>query len=284
MRLGRLMGLGLVAAALAAGPATAQGKKWETVRIATEGAYEPWNFTAAGGQLQGFEIDLANDLCRRMGVKCEISAQDWDGIIPGLQAGKYDAIMAGMSITDERRKVIEFSSAYANAPNGLVVEKASPLARMPHTGERFDLGRDEAAALKAIEAVKPLLKGKTIGVQGSTTHASFAEKYFKGTAEIREYKSTEAHDLDLAAGRIDAILADSTTLQGTLKKPEFKGYVMVGPNFNGGILGWGVGAGLRKADGELKGLFDKAVAEAIADGTVKRLSEKWFGLDITPRG
>jgi octopine/nopaline transport system substrate-binding protein len=284
MTIRRLIGLGLAAALLAAGPAAAQGKKWETVRIATEGAYEPWNFTGPGGQLQGFEIDLANDLCRRMGVKCEIAAQDWDGLIPALQAGKFDAIMAGMSVTDEREKVISFSSAYANAPNGFVVEKASPLAKMPLTGERFDLGRDEAAALKAIEQIKPLLKGRTIGVQGSTTHASFAEKYLKGTATIREYKSTEAHDLDLAAGRIDAILADSTTLQGTLKKPEFKDYAMVGPNFNGGILGRGVGAGMRKADGELKAMMDKAVAEAIADGTVKRLSEKWFGLDITPKG
>ena len=281
MTIARFLGLALVAGLLGAGPAGAQAQK--TVRIATEGAYEPWNFTGAGGQLQGFEIDLANDLCRRMNAKCEITAQDWDGIIPSLQAGKYDAIMAGMSITDEREKAIAFSRAYANAPNGLVVEKTSTIAKMPLTGERFDLGRDEAGAMKAIEQMKPLLKGKTIGVQGSTTHAAFAEKYLKGTAEIREYKSTEAHDLDLAAGRVDAILADSTTLQGTLKKPEFKGYAMVGPNFNGGILGRGVGVGLRKADTELKGQFDKAVQDAVADGTVKQLSEKWFGLDITPR-
>jgi octopine/nopaline transport system substrate-binding protein len=281
MTIARLLGLALVAGLVGLGPAGAQAQK--TVKIATEGAYEPWNFTGPGGQLQGFEIDLANDLCRRMNVKCEISAQDWDGLIPALQAGKFDAIMAGMSITDEREKAISFSRAYANAPNGFVVEKSSALAKMPLTGERFDLGRDEAAAMKAIEQIKPVLKGKTIGVQGSTTHATFAEKYLKGTAEIREYKSTEAHDLDLAAGRVDAILADSTALQGTLKKPEFKGYAMVGPNFNGGVLGRGVGAGVRKADTELKGQFDKAVQEAVADGTVKKLSEKWFGLDITPR-
>ena len=281
MTISRLIGIALVAGLVGLGPAGAQAQK--TVKIATEGAYEPWNFTGPGGQLQGFEIDLANDLCRRMNVRCEISAQDWDGLIPALQAGKFDAIMAGMSITDEREKAISFSRAYANAPNGFVVEKSSALAKMPLTGERFDLGRDEAAAMRAIEQIKPALKGKTIGVQGSTTHATFAERYLKGTAEIREYKSTEAHDLDLAAGRVDAILADSTALQGTLKKPEFKGYAMVGPNFNGGVLGRGVGAGVRKADTELKGQFDKAVQEAVADGTVKKLSEKWFGLDITPR-
>src|SRR5919199_1437746 len=98
--------------------ASAQEK---TVKIATEGAYAPWNFTGAGGKLEGFEIDLANDLCDRMKVKCEIVAQDWDGIIPALNAKKYDAIMAGMASTDERKEVLEFSRAYANDPNAWAV-------------------------------------------------------------------------------------------------------------------------------------------------------------------
>ncbi len=272
------------AALLAAAGASAQGKKPESIRIASEGAYAPWNFSGPDKKLMGFEIDLANDLCRRMNVKCEIVAQDWDGLIPGLNAGKFDAIMAGMSITDERRKAIEFSAAYANAPNGFVVEKSSPLAKMPGTGQRFHLERNAAEAQKAIDAVKPVLKGKTVGVQGSTTHAAFADKHLKGAAEVREYKSTEQHDLDLSAGRIDAILADSTALNATLSKPEFKDYVLVGPGFTGGMLGNGVGAGLRKQDAELKAMFDEAIKAAIADGTVKRLSEQWFKLDITPQG
>src|SRR5829696_2823829 len=125
MKLVKLTSLSLLSAMLAIGAASAQEK---TVKIATEGAYAPWNFTGAGGKLEGFEIDLANDLCGRMKVKCEIIAQDWDGIIPALQAKKYDAIMAGMSVTDERKKVIEFSRAYANSPNGFLVAKTSPLA------------------------------------------------------------------------------------------------------------------------------------------------------------
>ena len=277
------IGLAIVGSALALSGAAAQGKKWETVKIATEGAYAPWNMTAAGGKLEGFEIDLANELCNRMKVKCEIVAQDWDGIIPGLTAGKYDAIMAGMSITDKRLEVINFSEAYANDPNGFLVPKNSPLAKMPGTGERYNLTKDAAAAEKAIEAVKPVLKGKTIGVQGSTTHSAFAEKYFKDIAEIREYKSTEAHDLDLSAGRIDAVLADSATIRGTLEKPEFKDHVLVGPGITGGILGRGVGIGLRKQDAELKKMFDDAIKAAIADGTVKKLSEKWFKGDLTPQ-
>src|SRR3954449_13050652 len=109
MRVFKTVSLAILTAALALGGASAQTK---TVKIATEGAYAPWNFTGAGGKLEGFEIDLANNLCERMKVKCETVAQDWDGIIPALNAKKYDAIMAGMSITDERKKVIEFSRAY----------------------------------------------------------------------------------------------------------------------------------------------------------------------------
>ena len=283
MKILKALGLALLGTALAAGGAAAQGKKWETVKIATEGAYAPWNMTAPGGKLEGFEIDLANELCSRMKVKCEIVAQDWDGIIPSLQAKKYDAIMAGMSITDKRLEVINFSASYANDPNGLAVPKTSDLAKMPGTGQRFSLNAQEADATKAIEAMKPLLKGKTIGVQGSTTHANFAEKYFKGVAEIREYKTTEAHDLDLAAGRIDGILADSATLRGTLEKPEFKDYAIVGPGFTGGVLGRGVGVGMRKDDAELKAMFDDAIKAVIADGTLKKISEKWFKSELTPQ-
>jgi octopine/nopaline transport system substrate-binding protein len=283
MKLFKAISLAAFGTALAVSGAAAQGKKWETVKIATEGAYAPWNFTGAGGKLEGFEIDLANDLCGRMKVKCEIVAQDWDGIIPALTAKKYDAIMAGMSITDERKKVINFSNSYAASPNGYLVPKNSPLAKMPGTGQAYNLSSQQAEAEKAIEATKPLLKGKTVGVQGATIHANFAEKYLKGVVEVREYKTTEAHDLDLAAGRIDAVLADSTAIIGTLEKPEFKDYVMVGPSISGGLLGPGVGVGLRKEDADLKKMFDDAIQAAIKDGTVQKLSQKWFKIDATPR-
>ena len=175
MKLLKIVGLATLSSALALGAASAQGKKWDTVKIATEGAYAPWNFTSAGGKLEGFEIDLANELCTRMKAKCEIVAQDWDGIIPALTAKKYDAIMAGMNATDERRKVIDFSMPYAVGPNGYLVEKSSPLAKMPGTGKVFDLVKQKAEAQKAIDEVKPLLKGKTVGVQVATNHANFAD-------------------------------------------------------------------------------------------------------------
>src|SRR3712207_2362426 len=149
----------------AASGAAAQEK---TVKIATEGAYAPWNFTGAGGKLEGFEIDLANDLCTRMKVKCEIVAQDWDGIIPALQAKKYDAIMAGMTITPKRQEVINFSIPYADTPSTFLAAKNSPLAKMPGTGQTYNLDTQQSAAEKAINDIKSLLKGKSIGVQTST--------------------------------------------------------------------------------------------------------------------
>ena len=276
-----VLGAATLSILVAASGAAAQEK---TVKIATEGAYAPWNFNGAGGKLDGFEIDLANDLCKRMKVKCEIVAQDWDGIIPALQAKKYDAIMAGMTITDKRKEVINFSIPYADTPSVFLTAKNSPLAKFPGTGQAFNLGTQQAAAEKAIEDLKPLLKGKSIGVQTSTIQANFADKYLKGTAEIREYKTTEQHDLDLAAGRIDAVFAGAAQIIGTLEKPDFKDYAVVGPSLTGGLLGAGIAVGLRKDEADLKKAFDEAIQAAIEDGTIQKLSMKWFKTNITPQG
>jgi octopine/nopaline transport system substrate-binding protein len=276
------MGLAL-GLTLAASAALAQGKTWTNIKIATEGAYAPWNFSAPGGKLEGFEIDLANELCKRAKVTCEIVAQDWDGIIPALNAGKYDAIMAGMNITDKRKEVIQFSRPYGGEPAGFGVEKGSPLSKLPGEGERFDLTKDEASAQRAIDALKPMLKGKTVGVQVSTIHANFLDKYLKDTVTIREYKTTEQHDLDLLAGRLDATFASGSAIRATFDKPDFKNYAMAGARFSGGVFGSGVAVGLRKTDPELKALFDDAIASVMADGTLKTLSMKWFKSDITPQ-
>lgn len=275
---------GLIAAVVLAGTATAQTKDWSTIRIATEGAYKPWNFTDASGKLVGYELDLAADLCARIKAKCEISAQAFDGMIPGLNAGKFDAIMAGMNISPKRLEAINFSLPYGRTPSTFAVTKDSPLAKMPGADQVYSLigGADLAAAEKAAAELKPMLKGKVIGAQTSTIQANFIEQYFKDVAEIRQYKTTEQHDLDLLAGRLDAVFASMSYLKGVTE--ENKEIVMAGPRFTGGILGAGVAVGLRKGDPELKEKFDAAVAAAIADGTVSKLSTKWFGFDITPKG
>jgi octopine/nopaline transport system substrate-binding protein len=267
--------------AIAAAAGYAEAKDWKKVKIATEGAYEPWNFTNAQGKLEGFEVDLANDLCKRMKVECEIVAQDWDGIIPSLQAGKYDVIIAGMSITAKRKEVIDFSIPYAQTPAMLAVLKTSPLAKIAQ-GKNYDFDKNKAEAEKQVEALKAHFKGKVLGAQVSTTHANFLEAYFKGVAEIRTYKTTEQHDLDLTAGRIDGAYASIGYWKPLLAKDAGKDLVTVGPTFTGGPFGAGVGAGIRKADADLKKLFDGAIAAAAKDGTVKNLSMKWFKFDITP--
>jgi octopine/nopaline transport system substrate-binding protein len=253
----------------------------KAITIATEGAYAPWNFTTADGKLDGLEIELANDLCARMKIKCTIIAQNWDGLIPSLKVGKFDVIMAGMFITPKRLETIDFTQPYAVDPGGFAVAKDSELGKLGVSAEKFNLN-DEAASKAAIEKLKPLLKGKVVGVQAATMMLEFVKKYFGDTVEIREYKTTEQHDLDLAAGRIDAIFAQKTALAATLSKPEFADYTLAGPGFVGGMFGLGTGAGLRKEDTKLKEMMNTAISAAIADGTIKRISEKWLKTDVTP--
>lgn len=271
----------LLLAVVATGTVFAQEQK--RVTIATEGAYAPWNFSGPNGALEGFEIDLAKVLCERMKVECEIVAQNWDGIIPSLTAKKYDAIMAAMSVTPKREEVIAFSTPYAAGINGFAVAADSPLADMPGTGESYSLDSEAAEAQKRIDEIAALLKGKAVGVQGSTTASTFMESYFKDGVDIRAYKTTEEHNFDLVSGRLDAVLANATVLAAALEKPDMQGAKLSGPLFSGGVFGV-IAVGLRKEDTALKAQFDEAIKGALADGTIKELSLKWFKVDVSPRG
>lgn len=272
----------LIGAGLALAPGWAGAKEWTRVRIATEGAYPPYNFQGPDGKLAGYEIDLAADLCRRMKVQCEVVAQDWDGIVPGLAAGKYDAIMAGMSITPKRMETLAFSVPYVNSPSSFATLKGSPLAGMPGIDTRVTM-TDAAAGKAAIDALRAKLKGTVVGVQISTVQAEFLQTYFKDVAEIRTYKTTEQHDLDLGAGRVDSVFAVSAYLRASQDTPGGADLQFTGPQFAGGPLGIGTGVGLRKTDPELKAMFDEAIREATADGTLRRLVLQWFKLDATPQ-
>lgn len=264
---------------VAAIPAAA--KDWKKLTIATEGAFAPYNFTKPDGTLDGLEVDLYKDICARMKVECTMIAQNWDGIIPGLLAGKYDAIMAGMSATDKRKEVIAFSVPYASTGQAFAVMKGSDLESLPLQGELFNLLSNPEGAADAIEQLRPKFEGKTIGVQGSSIGAGFIKDKFGDIADVREYKATEQHDLDLSSGRLDMIMASPGYLKSTIDSNPDSGMIMVGPRFQGGILGNGSSVGLRKEDTELKAMFDEALAAAKEDGTMKKLSEKWFGFDVT---
>jgi octopine/nopaline transport system substrate-binding protein len=266
--------LGLVAGSAAA-------KEWTTVRIATEGAYPPWNATDSSGQLVGFEIDLANDLCRRMGTECEITAQDWEGIIPALQAGKYDVIMAGMSITDERKKVIQFSDSYAAEPAKFAVLKDSDLASYTSALDHADLDEIDADEQALIDELKTTFDGLTVGVQVATIHANFLEQYLGDAIEVRKYDTQENLDLDLQAGRVDLALASLSYWAPLLETEKGAEFALIGPGLTGGPFGEGVGVGIRQDDDDLVAMINKAIAEAKADGTIARLSEQWFGFDAS---
>ena len=258
---------------------SAFGGAWSTIKIGTEGAYPPWNGTNAAGELEGAEIDLAKDLCERMNATCILVAQDWDGIIPALQNGKYDAIIAGMSITAERMEVIDFSQGYATEPasfaahnNSILIQKLGGV-----TGTvNLDLG--ESAE---IDTLKAALKGGIIGVQGSTTHENFVREVLGDTVTVRTYDTQLNLELDLAAGRLDAALSDSGSMQAFMATSAGSRISLFGPKLGGGQFGPGVGVGLRQADTDLKAMFNKAIDEARADGTLAAHFVKWFGKDIS---
>ncbi|WP_026617545.1 transporter substrate-binding domain-containing protein [Ensifer aridi] len=272
-----------VAVGLLAVTAQAEEKKRSKITIATEGAFPPYNLTKPDGTLDGYEIELSKYLCEHMKVECTIVPQAFDGMIPALNAGKFDAIMAGMSATEKRKEVIDFSMSYGSTGQAFATLKGSDLEALPMKGELFSLASNEAGARKAAEELKPLIEGKTIGVQSASIAARFIDEYLKDAVEVREYKTTEQHDLDLIAGRVDLVMASMGYLKTAVEKPANSDMVIVGPRFQGGFLGAGSSVGLRKSDTELKAIFDEAIAAAKADGTIKRLSEKWFGFDLTPQ-
>ncbi|MCB1339821.1 MAG: transporter substrate-binding domain-containing protein [Pseudooceanicola sp.] len=231
--------LSAAALVLAAGMAVAQDK---TVRMGTEGAYPPYNFVNDKGEIDGFEREFGDELCKRAGLTCEWVKNDWDSIIPNLVSGNYDTIIAGMSITDERKKVISFTQDY-----------------YPPT---------ESAYVAASEGVD--LKGGIVSAQTATIQAGFIAE---SGATLVEFATPEETIAAVRNGEADAVFADYDYLAPIVA--ESGGSLMfVGERVP---LGGGVGMGLRQSDGELLGKFDKAITEMKADGSLNTLLKKWFG-------
>jgi len=251
----RLIGKLIAAAALLAALGGAQAKEWTKVRIGTEGAYPPFNFFDANKQLQGFDIDIAKALCAAMKVECEFVAQDWDGMIPALLSKKYDAIAASMSITEERKQVIDFSNKYYNSPTAFIVRKDGNVTDTSPEG----------------------LKGKAVGAQAATIQAAYLEDKYRG-ANIKGYPTIDEVYLDLASGRLDALIVDKVVgLDWLQNKPDGKCCMLAGPDIP---LGGGVGIGVRKEDQDLKAMFNKAIEQIRADGTYEKINAKYFPFSI----
>ena len=259
----------------------------DKIKIGTEGAYPPWNSKDASGNLIGFEVELAKELCAIMKHECTIVEQDWDGMIPALVMRKFDAIMAGMSITDERMKTINFSQGYADEVASLAVMKGSSLEGID-TPEGINLTLGGGDVKKALKTLTGALAGKTVCVQTATIHQNFLESGDVGKIDVRTYKTQDEVNLDLAAGRCDVALAAAVAFTDYAEKSG-KAVVLVGPTFSGGAFGNGVGVGIRKGgddaigkkDAKLLKDFNRAINTARKKGIISKLAVKWFGFDAS---
>ena len=243
-----------VAMALATGIASAQDKK---LKLGTEGAYPPFNYANSDGTLGGFDIDLGKALCAEMKAECEFSVQDFDGSIPALQAGKFDAII-NITITPERAEKVEFTHKYYQTPPAIAVPKDSTIA---------GTSPDD-------------LKGKVLGVQSATIHQNFAEQKYSGST-VKAYPTGDDARTDMANGRLDAMMDGSIILTEWLKKPDGACCKLLGTlTADPAIHGPGVGIALQKGNKELADKFNAAIDALRANGKYKEINDKYFSFDV----
>jgi octopine/nopaline transport system substrate-binding protein len=261
--------------------AQAAAGDWKQIKIATEGAYPPWNYFDESGKLVGFELELIKDLCARMNAECEIVTQKWRGIIEGLNQGKYDAIVAAMSITEPRKEKVTFSRSYADTPNIFVVRKDNPLANFQSELEHLTLEDISPVEQNALDALLNAFKGKVIGVQVATIFQKFADDYLGAHAEIRIYDFQHTVDLELYQGRLDALVGGMAYWMPVLKTEQGKEYKIIGPQMTGGPFGRGIGVAVRHKDQDLAEMFSTAIDAALRDGTAKKLAIEWFAFDVS---
>lgn len=241
----------LAALLLTLGAASAQ----EKLKIGTEGAYPPFNSMTADGKLVGFDVDVATALCAQMKVECEFVTQDWDGIIPALKGGKFDAIVASMTITDERKQQVDFTNKYYTTPLALVALKDSTL-----TSPEPDA-----------------LKGKTVGAQASTTQSIYAEDHYaKAGADVKLYPTQDEAMADLTNGRLDAVVSDKFVLVDWMKTTGQDCCKLIGDLKGTESL---TGIAVRKGD-PLREKLNAAIDAIVSDGTYAKINAKYFDFDI----
>ena len=248
----RVIRFASVCAVFAASVGLAQA---DVLKIATEGAYPPFNYVDSDNQLHGFDVDISKALCEQMKVECTLVAQDWEGIIPALMAKKYDAVVASMINTEERRKKIAFTNHYYKTPLSVAVAKDSE-----------------------ITDAQTKFKGYTVGAQASSTQAIYAEDvYGKAGADVKLYPTLDEANADLAAGRLDGVVADKFPLLEWLGKAGKDCCKMLGD-----IEGTTADASIavRKEDNALRERLNKALDAIVADGTYQKISSRYFAFDI----
>jgi len=249
----------IIAAALAVALVAGAAEAGQKVKIGTEGAYPPFNSIDKDGNLVGFDVDIAKAVCAAAKFECEFVVQDWDGIIPGLIAKKYDAIVASMSITEERKQKVDFTDKYYNTPAKFVARKGANL-----------------------QITKDGLKGKVVAVQRATIHENFLRDNFGDVVTVNSYATQDEAYLDLVSGRADAGIADSVAIMdGFLNTDQGKDFQFYGPDFNEPKwFGEGVGIAVRKGDKELLEQLNAAIKKIRSDGTYKKINAKYFDFDV----
>ena len=238
----------------------AQAKDWTTIRFGVDASYPPFESKGSDGKLVGFDIDLGNEICKRVNAKCVWVENDFDGMIPALKAKKFDGVLSSMSMTPQREEQIAFSSKLFNTPTRLVAKKGSGI--MP-TAES--------------------LKGKSVGVEQGTIQETYAKAHWESAGvKVVPYQNQDQVYADLLSGRLDGALQDAVQADiGFLKTPRGAGFDFAGGDLNDPkTLGNGAGIGLRKEDTDLKAKIDKAIADMIKDGTYKKIEAKYFTFDV----
>jgi len=242
------------------------GAQAETLRVATSGDFPPWAYIDAKGDITGFERDIVDTICKKIKADCTWSNQSFDSLLPSLQIGKFDLIISGISITDERALQIDFSTPYADPPMSMAALTNSPLA-----------------SVTTREELEKALAGKTIGVQSGTTHAVVAEKHFKN-ADIRIYERNEHIVDDIIAGRLDAGLMERSVWKGLLDTRNDKAIAIFGPMLSSADyaeFGNGTGIAMKKGRDALRQRVNAAITEMLDDKTITNLSNKYFGYDVS---
>ncbi|AMD02641.1 transporter substrate-binding domain-containing protein [Halomonas chromatireducens] len=251
----RYLGITLLGAALVAGPAQARDS-YDHVRFGVDVPYEPMEYRTPEGELTGFDIDLGNALCDEMGITCEWVEQQWDGIIPGLMARNYDAIMSSMTINEERRAQVLFSDAYFMPPSAWFGPADSDI----------DLPSEET------------LEGKTLGVQRGTLQDSYATDFYGDVATIRRYPTADDMLLDMESGRLDLVFVNYPVGKTTLLDSERGDYRVVGEMIREPYkyFGDGIAIAFRPRDEALAERFNEALATLKENGTYDEIHDRYF--------
>jgi octopine/nopaline transport system substrate-binding protein len=259
----------LAALALTAGPAGADAP---ALRIAVSAAR-----AAQVGNLGGFEAELATEICRRVPATCEVVADDGGDPLAPLLQRKADAVIAGLSFGPQLQQRIDLTRAYASISHGFAIARPDRVAALPGGGEAISLGLTPSDGAAMIAALRPVFAGKILAAPPGTTDRAFLATHFGDVATIPDYPTADAFENDLAAGGIDAIMAPVIGLSA------YRGVTPAGPRFYADdILGFDLAVGLRKADRAPHDMVDRAIDDMIRDGSLTKLSLKWFDQDITP--